>query len=61
MPTADWAAVVVRVGAVRMTSATVVPAVMPVPETVWPTPMAPTAGAAAGMKRMAVGTAAVAV
>ena len=52
---------VANVGAVRMTSATVVPATMPVPETVWPTPMAPAAGAVVGMKSRAVGTATVAV
>ena len=52
---------VARVGAVRRTSVTVVPGAMPVPVTVWPTPMAPAAGALVGMKRRAVGTATVAV
>ena len=61
VPTAVWAAVVTSVGAVRRTSVTVVFAGMPIPVTVWPTPMAPAAGAVVGMNRRAEGTAAVAV
>ena len=52
---------VANVGAVRMTSATVVPGAIPVPVTDWPTPMAPAAGAAAGMKRIPEGMATVAL
>ena len=61
MPTAVWAAVVARVGAVRRTSVTVVLGAIPVPVTAWPTPMAPAAGAETGRKRLPEASVAVAV
>ena len=52
---------VARVGAARMTAATVVLGAIPVPVTAWPTPMAPAAGAETGRKRLPEASVAVAV